>query len=115
MEGVERVHRGLGRVTGEVPQDYVERICASFLENRDKDRIYEEVVRISRYRNSIYRYQNEVYALAGAGPEHERAAEVGKEICMVLSWVEEILCYAMVDFSEVQERHLAREFMYQAK
>lgn len=113
-EGVERIQRSLARTVGTSPQVYVEGICAAYLEERDKDRIYEKIVRLSKLQNMIYRYSNEVYALAGVGPEHERATQVGADVNTVLGWLEEIFCYAIVDFKEVQDRHRNREFMYQA-
>lgn len=114
MEAVERVHRNMGRVTEDAPQEYVEKICAGFLEHHDKDKIHKKIVRLSRFQKSIYRYENEVYALAGVGKEYDRAAEVTKQVNTLLGWVEEVLCYAMVDFQEVKDCYQAKEFMYQA-
>lgn len=95
--------------------DYVEQICSTFLDKQDKDLIYDEVVRLGRLQKSAYRYENEVYALVGVAKEYHRASEVVKEVNKVLSWVEEILCYAMVDAQEVRNRYAAKEFLYQEK
>ncbi|KAF8156251.1 hypothetical protein BJ912DRAFT_937122 [Pholiota molesta] len=115
MEAVERVHRSLNRVIEGAPREYVEQICSAFLEHQDKDRIHTKIVKLSKFQNSIYRYSNEVYALAGVAPEFERASEVSREVNMVLSWAEEILCYAMIGVKEVRDRYVGKEFMYQAK
>lgn len=115
MEGVERVHRCLNRATEGAPRSYVEQICSSFLDNQDKDPIHDKVVRLGRLQKSAYRYENEVYALVGVTKEYRRASEVVKEVNMVLSWVEEIFCYAMVDVEEVRDRYTEKEFMYQEK
>lgn len=115
MEGVERINRSLGRTVGASPHDYVEGICAAYLEEQDKDLIYERIVRLSKLQGMIGRYANEVYALVGVGPEYKRAAQVGTNVNTVVSWLEEVFCYAMVDFREVQDRHKSKEFMYQAK
>lgn len=53
-EGVERIQRSLDRTVGASLQDYVEGICAAYLEERDKDRIYEKIVRLSKLQNMIY-------------------------------------------------------------
>lgn len=115
MEAVERVHRRLAGIVGTSPKDYAENICTSFLENQDKDKIYEQVVKLSKLQKSIYRYQNEVYALSGMGAEELRAAEVLREVVTMVTWVEEILCYAMVDIEEVRDRYTGKQFMYQTK
>ena len=115
MEGVERICRRLNRTTEGAPRDYVERICSSFLDNLDKDLIYEKVVRLGRLQKSAYRHENEVYTLVGVEKEYQTAREVAKKVNVVLSWVEEILCYAMVDAEEVREHYVAKMFMYQAK
>ena len=115
MEGIERICRRLNRTTEGAPRDYVERICSSFLDNLDKDLIYEKVVRLGRLQKSAYRHENEVYTLVGVEKEYQTAREVAKKVNVVLSWVEEILCYAMVDAEEVRERYVAKTFMYQAK
>ena len=114
MEGVERVRRCLNRATESDPRNYVEQICSTFLDNHNKDLIYEKVVRLGRLQKSAYRYENEVYALVGVAEEYERASKVVKEVNQVLSWAEEIFCYAMVDVIEVRDRYAAKEFMYQA-
>lgn len=49
------------------------------------------------------------------GLEHEHATQVGANVNTVLGWLEEVFCYAIVDFKEVQDRHRSREFMYQGK
>ena len=114
MEGVERVRRCLNRATESDPRNYVEQICSTFLDSHDKDLIHEKVVRLGRLQKSAYRYENEVYALVGVAEEYERASKVVKEVNQVLSWAEEIFCYAMVDVIEVRDRYAAKEFMYQA-
>ena len=113
MEGVERIRRCLNRTTENDPRNYIEQICSTFLDSQDKDLIYDKIVRLGRLQKSAYRYENEVYALVGVAAEYERASEVVKEVNRVLSWAEEILCYAMVDITEVRERYAAKEFMYQ--
>lgn len=115
MEGVERVRRRLNKETEGAPRNYAERICSAFLDNLDKDLILDKAVIIGRLQKSAYRYENEVYALAGVTEEYQRASEVTKEVNVVLGWVEEILCYAMVDAQEVRKRYAVNEFMYQAK
>ena len=115
MERIERVRRCLNRTTEGAPKDYVERICSTFMDNLDKDLIYDQVVRLGRLQKSAYRYENEVYALVGVEKEHQVASGLVKEVKVVVGWVEEILCYAMVDAQEVRERYAAKRFMYQAK
>lgn len=113
MEVVERVSRQLGRIVSPSAQEFVNNVCLKYLEDRDKDCIYEHVTKIGKLQKSIYRYQNEVYMLEGAGPGCDRASQVVKDVCNLLKWIEEILCYAMVDFQEVRDCHVGKKFMYQ--
>ena len=115
MESAESVRRRLNRATKGAPQNYTEQICSAFLANLDKDPIHDKVVRLGKLQKSAYRYENEVYALVGVAEEYRRVSEIVKEVNKVLSWVEEILCYAMVDPQEVRERYAAKRFMYQAR
>ena len=115
MDCVERVHRRLDKATEGDPRNYTEKICSTFLDNLDKDLIHDKTVRLGRLQKSAYRFENEVYTLVGVAKEHQRAVEVTREVNAVLSWVEEILCYAMVDTREVRERYVAKSFMYQTK
>ena len=113
MEGVERIRRCLNRTTENNPRNYIEQICSTFLDSQDKDLIYDKIVRLGRLQKSAYRYENEEYTLVGVAAEYEKASEVAKEVSKVLRWAEEILCYAMVDVTEVRDRYAAKEFMYQ--
>ena len=115
MDGAERVKRCFDKATEGAPRDYVEIICSAFLDNEDKDLIYDKVVRLGRLQKSIYKYQNEVYSLVGVAEVYERVSEIAKDVNKVLGWVEEVLCYAMVDAQEVRDRYSVRGFMYQAK
>ena len=115
MDCVARLKWRLDRAVEGAPRDYVEKICSAFLENEDKDLIHDKVVRLGRLQKSALKYENEVYALVGVAKEYERASEVGREVNKVLSWVEEILCYGMVDAQEVRDRYAAKGFMYQGR
>lgn len=115
MEAVESVARRLGRIVNSSAQEYVNKICTEYLEDKDKDRINEHITRLSKLQKAIYRYQNEVYMLAGVGDKHDRAAKVVQDVCTIVRWVEELLCCAMVDYGDVKDRHVGKKFMYQLK
>ncbi|KAF8907607.1 hypothetical protein CPB84DRAFT_1843825 [Gymnopilus junonius] len=113
MEVVERIAQQLGRTINLSAQEFVEKICQQYFQDCDKDWIYKNVVRLGKLQKKIYRYQNEVYELDGVGPQYERACQVVQDVCTPLKWVEELLCYAMIDFEEVRDRHVEKKFMYQ--
>ena len=83
------------------PKAYAESICVVFLADRDKDGIHEETIRLGRLQKRIYKCQERVLQLCGIGDEYSRVDEIKKAICTTISWVEEIFCYAIVDWAEV--------------
>lgn len=113
MEDVERIHTRLVRFVGHSQQDYVDKMAIAFLKDQDEHRICQDVERLSAMQTSIYRFQNEIYALAGAGAACKRASQVVEEISEVLKWVEELLCYAMCDAKDFRDYYQGQKFMYQ--
>lgn len=47
------------------------------------------------------------------GKEWERAEEVLKDVVRVVQWLEDILCWAMVDIEELITLHNHKKLMYQ--
>lgn len=115
MERAESIDKRLKTITGDAPSEYLNRICQDFLADYEKDPIHEQIVKLGKLQKAIYKYQNEVLAIDGIGPAFFRVNDIVKQVCMVVSWVEELLCYAMVDAEEVKTRWEKHEFLYQIK
>jgi len=89
--------------------------CAveEFLRHYDKEVIYEKIVEIGKLQKSMYRYENEVLTLAGMGAELDKVKVITHLVCKVIQWLEEVLCMAMVDATEVEEMYKGRQFSFQ--
>jgi hypothetical protein len=115
MERAESIDKRLKGITGDSPSEYLSRICLDFLADYDKDPIHEQIIKLGKLQKAIYKYQNEIFSLDGVGPAFRRVDNIVKHVCMVVGWVEELLCYAMVDADEVKIRYEKQEFLYQIK
>ena len=94
------------------PTVYAEKICVGFLADCDKDIIHEEKICLEKLQKSIYKCQNKVLQLCGIGDECSRVDCIRKAICTTITWVEEIFCYAIIDWAEVQQIHGERGFVF---
>ena len=101
MDHVNQIYQQFKTTTYNAPAQFTEQICLSFLDDGNKDTINESIEKLSKYQKSIYKYQNEILALTGVGPEFHCVTEILKEINLAVRWVEEIMCIAMVEPSDV--------------
>lgn len=95
------------------PVAYLESICTLYLNDHDKDRIQEQTVLLAKVQMSIYNCHDEVLQIYGIGDELSQVENVKKNICATVSWVEEVFCSAIVDWTEVQRLYRERGFLYQ--
>ena len=61
----------------------------------------------------MYKYENEVLTLAGMGPDYDKVREITRRVCEVIEWLEEVLCQAMIDATEVEKRFKECRFSFQ--
>ena len=101
------------KIVNQNPTAYAENICVNYLADRDKEAIHEETIRLAKLQKKIYNYQEKVLQLSGIGDKHSRVDSIRNIICTTISWVEEIFCYAIIDWAEVQRVHTERAFEYQ--
>ena len=113
LERTDRIAARLQKVTGDDARRYLRHIVEGFLSNQDKDAVYEQVVCVGKLQRSVYKYENEVLTLAGLGEAYEHVREVTRAVCDVVSWLEEVLCWAMVDAAEVEIRYKGCQFSFQ--
>lgn len=109
-----RLQVRFNKLVNQNPSAYAEKICVGFLADRDKDIIHEETIRLAKLQKSIYKCQDKVLQLSGIGDEYSRVDSIRKAICTTIAWVEEIFCYAIVDWGEVQRIHGERGFAFQS-
>lgn len=113
LEHTTRVQARFDRLTKNDPIAYLESICTLYLADHDKDAIQEQTILLSKLQKSIYKCHGEVLQLSGVGDELLRVENVKKIIETTVSWVEEVFCYAIVDWTEVQRLYRERSFLYQ--
>lgn len=103
----------LHTLTGHAAYNYLESTCSSFIFTRRKDDVRNKIISISKLQRAIYRCQDKIIELGGMGKEWERAEEVSKDVVRVVRWLEDILCWAMVDIQELITLHNHQKLMYQ--
>jgi hypothetical protein len=109
-----RIQFRFNKLVNQNPTAYAESICVGYLGDRDKDIIHEETIWLAKLQKKIYKCQEKVLQLSGIGDEHSKVDAIRKIICSTISWVEEIFCYAIVVWAEVQRIHSERGFAYQS-
>jgi len=92
---------------------YMESICILYLADRDKDAIHEQTILLSKLQRSIYKCYSKILQLSGVGEELSRVEHVKKIVLTTMSWVEEVFCSAIVDWTEVQRLYHEQGFLYQ--
>ena len=92
---------------------FVNLICTTFIVDRNKDLIHEQAITLSWLQKGIYKCHGEILQAAGVGSGSSEVERVRMKICTTVSWVEEIFCYAIVGWTEVNKLYSAKKFMYQ--
>jgi hypothetical protein len=115
LECADRVGSRLQKITGNNATKYLHCVVEEFLECCDKDVVYEKIVTIGKLQKSMYRYENEVLTLAGTGADYDKVRGITQLVCKVIRWLEEVLCQAMVDETEVGKTFEERGFSFQMR
>ena len=113
LEHTNRVQTRYNRLIKNDPIAYLESICTLYLADHNNDAIQEQTILLAKFQKSIYRCHDEILQLSGVGEELSCVENVKKIICTTVSWVEEVYCYAIVDWTEVQRSYHERSFLYQ--
>jgi hypothetical protein len=113
MFKAEIVKRQLDKLTENQLYKFADAVCLEFLKNRKKDNIHEHFITLGNLQKQVICCQDEILQLAGIGKEWNQLSKIADEVRKISCWVEEIFCYAMVAYSEVERMHRSLEFMYQ--
>lgn len=84
-----------------------------FLRDGDQDFIGQQLAEIGKLQSSVYKYENEVLTLAGVGQEYDKVRKTTLVVCEAIQWLEEVLCVAIVDPSDVEKMYKGGEFDFQ--
>jgi hypothetical protein len=113
LEHTTRVQARFNRLIKNDPIAYLESICTRYLADQDKDSIQDQTILLAKIQKSIYKCHTEVLQLSGVGDDLSYVENVEKVIRTTVSWVEEVFCHAIVDWTEVQRLYRERKFLFQ--
>jgi hypothetical protein len=113
LECANHVSAQLQKLTGNDPSKFLYCTVEEFLRHYDNEVFYEKIVEIGKLQKSMYQYEDEVLTLAGMGAEYDKVKVITHLVCKVIQWLEEVLCMAMVDATEVEEMYKARQLSFQ--
>ena len=113
LENTTRVQARFNRLIKNDPMAYLESICTFYLADHDKDAIQAQTILLSKLQKSIYKCHSQILQLSGVGDELSCVENVKKNILTTVSWVEEVFCSAIVDWTEVEHLYNERSFLYQ--
>ena len=115
LEHTTRVQARFNKLTKNDPIAYLESICTLYLSDHDKDAIQEQTVLLAKIQKSIYKCHGKILQLSGVGDQLSRVENVKKIIGTTPSTVEEVFCYAIVDWHEMQRLYREKSFLFQNK
>jgi hypothetical protein len=113
LEHTTRIQARFNRLIKNDSIAYMESICTLYLADHNKDAIHEQTILLSKLQKSIYKCHSEILQLSGVGEELSRVEHVKKIILTTMSWVEEVFCSAIVNWTEVQHLYHEQSFLYQ--
>lgn len=113
LEHTTRIQARFNKLVKNNPVAYLESICTLYLADHDKHAIQEQTVILAKLQKSIYKCHGQILQLSGIGEELSCVEDVKKIICMTVSWVEEVFCHAIVDWTEVERIYREKNFAYQ--
>ncbi len=115
MEHTDRLARRLSGITNGQSAVLVDSLCRQYMLDFDSEPLDTTLCRLGRILESLSRCQNEVLQLAGVG-HHLEAVNVSlKEVRVLIGWIDDILCVAMVEKNDVIKMHGEKGFMFQGK
>ena len=95
------------------PAKYVDALLSAYHASYSDNDIREAVLIISRYQDSIERYEHKILQVAGACSEWSLAHQLSSRVREVGRWIEEVACLAAVDPEGLTASHAAKQLLYQ--
>lgn len=113
LERLDRAHIKFNLTVNPSAALYLETVARKFMATHEKDDIYKEIVTVNKIRTAIHQYEGKILQEAGVGPELVKAQTLSTKVTEVISWLEELLCQAMVDVHLFKNKYRHCQFMYQ--
>ncbi|KAF8867887.1 hypothetical protein BD779DRAFT_1680004 [Infundibulicybe gibba] len=98
----------------ETPQIFCDKIYDNYKFMRSTDILDDAILEISRLQKHARQYEAEILELAGVTKPLEHAQAATKPINILLSWLEEILSWAMLDGDQLHRLYTNQELLYQS-
>jgi hypothetical protein len=115
IEQVQRIQYDFCQFTDSAtPNEYIEKIYTNYITTRDRSLIDQAISNAQHFSKELLKCENSILQLVGVGKPLRTAQDVRHNIKSTIVWLEEVLCYAMGDISELVELHTAQQLMYQA-
>jgi len=115
LERSKRVYSRLSNICEPTEAAYLDRVCAKFIEEKNKEHLELHLSKVEKLYTSISKYQNQILSLSGMGSAHENVDNMAKNIRKVVGHLEDILCAALLGVDEVEKNWAAGKFAYQTE
>lgn len=107
--------RRLRGMTNGQPTAFVDGLCCQYMLDLDSEPLDTAIGRLGVVLESLGRCQNEVLQLAGVSEHLEIVNTILKEVRVLIGWLDEILCIAMVDKKDIVTMYTDKGFMFQGQ
>ncbi|KIL55457.1 hypothetical protein M378DRAFT_90885 [Amanita muscaria Koide BX008] len=92
---------------------YVAGLYDKFMKTADEALIDRAVAKVQSFRKQLLDCEHNILQLAGVGKALDAVHEIVCEVGMIIKCLEEILCLAMTDISELVNMHEQKQLLYQ--
>lgn len=92
---------------------YLENICVDYIAKTDQTVLERALTDMEQLKNNLIKCEDNILQLAGVGKALYSAQERRQKIDLVIKWLEELLCYAMIDVADLSDMHTNTQLMYQ--
>ncbi|KIL54939.1 hypothetical protein M378DRAFT_91689 [Amanita muscaria Koide BX008] len=92
---------------------YVDGIYSQFMNSGDETLIDKAIANVGAFRKELLECEQNILQLEGVGKRLLAARKISCEVEAVIKYLEEILCFAMTDISELVDKHDKKQLMYQ--
>lgn len=79
----------------------MEQIYSAYTLTRDEKLIHDAILETTNMQNTLRSWEDEVLQLDGVGPALKNVQDISRNIAWVVNSLEEVLCLAMADYSDL--------------
>ncbi|KAF8879144.1 hypothetical protein BD779DRAFT_1474465 [Infundibulicybe gibba] len=113
VHAAECLHAEFTKFTHPGRLEYIDRVCTAYMKTQDQDIIQNDAKYLGDVLIAMRRHEGDILEVAGLGSEWKAVQDKVTCICTVLSWLEDLLCYAMDGHNVLCDAHNNRGLQYQ--